>query len=406
MNKSDFPIFDAYPNLVYLDNAATSQKPQVVIDSLTDFYKTSNANVHRGIHKLAEKATLAYEDSRQTVANYLSVNSQEIIFASGTTESINLVSNMLTLANKNLKGKKTILVTEMEHHSNLLPWQHMCDELDWQIDYIRLTSNFRLDIEDLKEKLNNNNVAVFAFTHMSNVLGTINDVSEICRIIKEISKETITVVDGAQYIPHSRFDLGQNQDVDFYVFSGHKMLGPTGIGVLFGRKQLLNTLEPIKRGGGMISKVTKMASTWADSPEKFEAGTPNIADAVGLGSAIKYIESLDPEKLKQHMSELTTYTYQKLSEISEIKIYGPKLDSDRGPVFSFTVEGIHPHDLAQLLDQDDIAIRAGHHCAQILHKDVLHISASNRVSLMFYNSTADIDRLSQSLKAAIVKFKK
>ncbi len=266
MKKSDFPIFDAYPDLVYLDNAATSQKPQIVIDTISDFYKTSNANVHRGIHKLAEKATLAYEESRQTIADYLNVNSREVVFTSGTTESLNLVSNMLTLANKNTTVKRTIIVTEMEHHSNVLPWQHMCVELGWQIEYVGITAEYKLDIEDLTNKLRNNDVAIVAFTHMSNVLGTINDVSEICRIVKEISKETITVIDGAQYLPHSKFDLGQNQNIDFYAFSGHKILGPTGIGVLFGRLELLNKLEPVKRGGGMISSVNKTGATWAQSP--------------------------------------------------------------------------------------------------------------------------------------------
>lgn len=406
MNKSDFPIFDAYPNLVYLDNAATSQKPQVVIDAISDFYKTSNANVHRGIHKLAEKATLAYEDSRQIVAHYLNAKSNEVVFTSGTTESINIVSNMLYLENKHQQRGKTILVTEMEHHSNILPWQYICKELGWNIEYVGLTKNFELDLEDLRNKLNNNDVTIFAFTHMSNVLGTINDVSEICRIVKDVSREITTVVDGAQYVPHSRFDLGQNQDIDFYAFSGHKMLGPTGIGVLFGREELLNKLEPVKRGGGMISIVNKTSSTWASSPEKFEAGTPNIADTVGLGSAIKYINNFETHVLRQHMSKLTSYTYEKLSELSEIKLFGPQININRGPVFSFTVEGIHPHDLAQILDQEDIAIRAGHHCTQILHREVLRIPASNRVSLMFYNSTSDIDRLSKCLKTAIIKFKK
>ena len=406
MKKSDFPIFDTYPNLVYLDNAATSQKPQIIIDTISDFYKTSNANVHRGIHKLAEKATLAYEESRRTIADYLNVYTNEVLFTSGTTESLNLVSNMLTLANKNVEMKRTVLVTEMEHHSNLLPWQHMCEELGWQIEYLGLTADFKLDIEDLRIKLRKNDVAIFAFTHMSNVLGTINDVSKICKVVKELTKETITVVDGAQYLPHARFNLGQNQDIDFYAFSGHKMLGPTGVGVLFGRQEMLNKLEPVKRGGGMISVVNKTAATWAESPEKFEAGTPNIADAIGLGIAIEYLKALDPGILKQHMSELTAYTYEKLTEIHEIKLFGPQMGFERGPVFSFTVEGIHPHDLAQILDHDDIAIRAGHHCTQILHREVLHIPASNRASLMFYNSTSDIDRLSESLKAAIIKFKK
>lgn len=406
MNKSDFPIFDAYPELVYLDNAATSQKPNMVIDSIVEFYYTKNANVHRGIHKLAEKATLEFEASRQIVADYLNVKSTEIVFTSGTTESINILSKMLSIAMKNLKDKKTILVTEMEHHSNILPWQLVCDELGWKIEYLGLTKDFELDTEELKNKLQSNNIAVFAFTHMSNVLGTINDVSKICKIVKEISKETITVVDGAQYLPHSCFDLGHSNDIDFYAFSGHKMLGPTGIGVLFGRQELLNRLEPAKRGGGMISVVNRAASTWADSPEKFEAGTPNIADAIGLGSAIKYLKALETEMYKQHMAKLTKYTYEKLSELPEIKLFGPQMNVKRGPVFSFTIEGIHPHDLAQILDQDDIAIRAGHHCTQILHREVLHIPASNRASLMFYNNITDIDRLSKSLKSAIVKFKK
>ncbi len=405
MNKSDFPIFAATPDLVYLDNAATSQKPQVVIDSVVDFYKTSNANVHRGIHRLAEKATMAYEESRAKVAQYLNVSPQEIIFTSGTTESLNLVAQMIAFSHK-VKDKKTVLVTEMEHHSNILPWQFLCETLGWEIDYIGLTENFEIDLSDLKRKLASVEVGICAFTHMSNVLGTINPVSEICELVKEISPRALTIVDGAQYLPHSRFDLHMNPSVDFYAFSGHKMLGPTGIGVLFGRKELLDQLEPVKRGGGMISIVNRERSTWASSPEKFEAGTPNIADAIGLGTAITYLQGLQQSNVSEYMKSLSKYTYKCLKELPEIEIFGPKTDAIKGPVFSFSVENIHPHDLAQLLDQDDIAIRAGHHCTQILHREILHLPATNRVSLMFYNEKSDIDKLSQSIKKAIIKFKK
>lgn len=419
MNKSDFPIFKNHPQLAYLDNAATSQKPQIVIDAITDFYTHANANVHRGIHKLAEEATIRYERSRHTIAKFLGTDSSEIIFTSGTTESINLIAQILadhlsrnSGHNQSNKTKRSILISEMEHHANLIPWQKLAEKLGWNLEFIKTTPNFQLDEEDLRNKLNPD-TAILALTQMSNVLGTINDVEAICTYAKSINPDIVTVIDGAQYIPHHKFDLSEQEDIDFYCFSGHKMLGPTGIGVLYGRKEILQQLEPAKFGGGMIMKVEKQNSTWAELPEKFEAGTPHIAGAVGLGAAVDYINDLDSQKLQTHMVALTAYTAKELQSLPEITLFYPNSDKKEinsstpssSTVFSFAVQGIHPHDVAQLLDQDDIAIRAGHHCCQILHRETLKVPATNRASLYFYNEKDDIDQLIKSLKKVISRFR-
>ena len=403
MNKSDFPIFTTHPKLVYLDNAATSQKPQIVIDSIRDFYTSANANVHRGIHKLAEQSTLLFEHSRQTIADYIHAEKEEIIFTSGTTEALNLIAQMLTLKYENVNEQKVILLSEMEHHANILPWQLMGSRLGWKLEYIKTDSGYRLDLKGLQAKLNSN-TAILALTQMSNVLGTINPVDEICSIAKSKSPQITTVIDGAQYLAHDRINLTESNNIDFYAFSGHKMLGPTGIGVLYGRQELLNSLEPVKRGGGMITKVDRDHSEWAELPEKFEAGTPNIEGAIGLAAAIEYLSSLNHAELSRHLKELNRHMLNQLKTIPELKLYGPSTDSDRGSVFSFSIEGIHPHDLAQLLDEDDIAVRAGHHCAQILHREVIKAVATTRASLYFYNESEDIDKLVESLKKIILRF--
>jgi len=419
MNKSDFPIFKIHPQLVYLDNASTSQKPQVVIDSIADFYTKSNANIHRGIYRLAEEATDKYSDAREIIANFLRVDFEEIVFTSGTTESINLIAQMILLYNFNTKAKKSILISEMEHHSNLVPWQKVAKRLNWDLEYIKVQKDFTLDYADFEKKLTNT-TAVLAITHMSNVLGTINNIETMCNYAKDINPNITTVIDGAQYIPHYKFDIGKQKNIDFYCFSGHKTLGPTGIGVMYGKKEILETLEPAKFGGGMISKVEKTTSTWTTLPEKFEAGTPNIASAIGLGVAINYIENLDQNKLRTHMTKIEDYTYTQLSSLPEITLFhlaqdsepftastktGTKYINSSGAVYSFSVKNIHPHDIAQILDRDNIAIRAGHHCTQVLHKGTLNITATNRVSLCFYNQTEDIDKLVNSLKNIIIKFR-
>lgn len=424
MNKSDFPIFKKHPQLVYLDNAATSQKPQVVIDAVLDFYTNTNANVHRGIHKLAEEATIRYENARDIIAKFLRTDSSEIIFTSGTTESINLIAQMLfeyyvsanSTHNHAHKTKQSILISEMEHHANLIPWQKLAEKLGWDLEFIKTTANFQLDEEDLRNKLNRD-TAILALTQMSNVLGIINDIETICAFAKSINPDIVTVIDGAQYIPHHKIDLGKQKAIDFYCFSGHKMLGPTGIGVLYGKKAILEQLEPAKFGGGMIAKVEKQNSTWAELPEKFEAGTPHIAGAIGLGAAVNYLNDLDSHKLQNHTKELITYTAKELRSLPEITLFYPSLEENSisvlpnspttssSTVFSFAVQGIHPHDVAQLLDQDNIAIRAGHHCCQILHRETLQVPATNRASLYFYNETDDIDQLIKSLKKIISKFR-
>lgn len=406
MNKSDFPIFRNNPGLIYLDNSATTQKPQAVIASIANFYENYNSNVHRGIHKLAERSTLEFENARQSIAEFIGVNADEIIFTSGSTESLNMVSQMLFEYFHETKEKKTILLSEMEHHSNILPWMLLAGKLGWEIDYVKLTKDYELDLEDLFEIVRTKNVSIISLTHMSNVLGTINDIDDIFSRIKTISTNTVCIVDGAQYIPHHKLDLKSSNNIDFYVFSGHKVMGPTGIGILFGRKSLLKRLNPPKVGGGMISNVQRNSFTTAESPEKFEAGTPNISGAIGLSEAVKYIKESNTIEKEKYMSELIKLTMTELNNINELTLYGPQNTDKRGPVFSFSIDGIHPHDIAQLLDQDGIAIRAGHHCCQILHKETLKIPATARASLYFYNDIADIKKLSQSLKGIISKFKR
>lgn len=406
MYKSSFPIFTNNPQLVYLDNSATTQKPQVVIDSITSFYSNSNANIHRGIYKLAEEATLLYEKSRGIIADFLGAHASEIIFTSGATESLNLLAYMLLgYFQEKKQANSCILVSEMEHHSNLIPWQIIAKRLGWKLEYIKTKKDFTIDFKDLREKLNRNTV-ILSLTHMSNVTGTINDIESITKLAKEMNPEIFTVVDGAQFVPHYCINLQIQKNIDFYVFSGHKMFGPTGTGILYGKLELLEQLEPAKYGGGMISEVKRDNSTWGNIPDKFEAGTPNIAGVVGLGTAINYLTSIRSQDLEVYMEELIQYTDTKLRELSELTIYRPKGKlSEMNTIFSFSIPNIHPHDISQLLDNDNIAIRAGHHCCQILHRDILKVPATSRISLCFYNDKSDIDKLSSSLKSIIKRFK-
>jgi cysteine desulfurase/selenocysteine lyase len=406
MHKADFPIFQNNPDLVYLDNSATSQKPKAVIASIANFYENYNSNVHRGIHRLAEKATYEYENARSNIAEFLGADSDEIIFTSGTTESLNLISQMLLEHYQEENKKKTILLSEMEHHSNILPWLLLAGKLDWEIDYVKLTDVFELDLDLLYDILKNKNVSILSLTHMSNVLGTINNLGAIFSRVKSISPDTICIGDGAQFVPHHKVSLKTDPSIDFYVFSGHKVMGPTGIGILYGKKSLLEKLNPSKVGGGMITTVERHSFSTAELPEKFEAGTPHIAGAIGLSEAVKYLKDSNPIEIENHMSDLIKFTLTELNNINEITLYGPQNSDRRGPVFSFSIDGIHPHDIAQLLDQDGIAIRAGHHCCQILHRETLKIPATARASLYFYNDNADIKKLSNSLKSIISKFKR
>jgi len=401
--KKDFPIFQVHPSLVYLDSAATSQKPQSVIDSISNYYTSSNANVHRGIYKLSENATTQYEGAREKIKNFInSKNTREIIFTRNATEAINLIAQ--TWGTLHLDNDNTILISPMEHHSNIIPWQNMCGlkssqkvELASSIQTIQMDDNFRLDLDDLKNKLLNNKVALVAVTHASNTLGTINPIKKIIQLAHEHG--AFVLVDGAQAAPHIKIDV-QDLDADFYVFSGHKMLGPTGIGILYAKEYILKSLPPYQSGGEMISQVNFNSSKWNDLPWKFEAGTPNIAGAIGLGNAIDYLNKIGLENIIKHEQELGAYTLDKLNNVKELTILGPKDMSNRVSAFSFTFDGFHPHDIAQVLDEENIAVRAGHHCTMPLHTEILKIPASTRASFYLYNTKEDTDKLIAGLEKA------
>ena len=396
--KTDFPIFKHNLGLVYLDNAATSQRPKQVIDAVSNFTERDNSNVGRGVYSLAERAMKKYEGARKVISNFIGANQEEIIFTKNTTESINLLS--YTLQSIIPRNKNEILLTEMEHHSNLVPWQQMAKRNGMQLKVVKIKEDFTLDLEDAKKKLNDK-TAIFAFTYVSNVLGTINPLSEIVKLAK--SKGVITVIDAAQAIQHLPIDV-KNIGCDFLAFSGHKMLGPNGIGVLYGRKELLEKLEPFNFGGGMIETVDWQSSTWKSSPEKFEAGTQNIAGAVGLASSVDYMKKIGIENIRNWEDQILKYALKRLKEVPGIKIYNPGADSSISLV-SFTLPGIHPHDVAELLNEKKIAIRAGHMCAMPLMSTIKEKGGVCRASLSFYNTFEDIDALVDSLKEIKEKFK-
>lgn len=405
MNKEDFPILNFHNELVYLDSAATSQKPQVVIDSLTNFYTFENANVHRGLYSLSEQATAKYEEARIIVAKHFGASPEEIIFTSGTTAGLNYVSLSLITDLINAGEDNVLLTSKMEHHASMLPIQQASVKNNIKIDYLGLDDNYQLDLKELEEKLKQGNVRALALTHMSNVLGTITPIATVVKLVRLLSPETIIIVDGAQYAPHYQLDL-HKLDVDFYALSGHKMLGPTGIGVLYGKSELLRKMNPAIVGGGMINKVDYLQSSWADIPAKHEAGTPNIAGAIALAEAIRYLQKIGMHKVVAHEEELTSYLIAKLISIEGVSILGPESSQDRGGVVSFNVDKIHAHDIAQLLAERNIAVRAGHHCNQILLRDVLKTSATVRASIYLYNDYQDIDKLASALVESIKKFRK
>ena len=395
--KQDFPIFNQKINdetLVYLDNAATSQIPKFVEEKVRDFNEKERANVHRGVHALGLRATNQYESSRQKVANFIGANNaKEVIFISGCTDSLNLVA--ASFGEQNIQAGDEILVSIMEHHSNLLPWQQLAKRKQAKLNCIEINSDGLLDIENLKSKINSK-TKIVALTHVSNVLGTINPIKELTDLAHE--KGAIVVVDGAQAVGHFPIDVAE-LNVDFYAFSGHKMFAPTGIGVLYGKKDLLDKMLPYRLGGEMIANVTREGATWAEVPYKFEAGTPNIAGAIGLGAAIDYLQSLDFDLIQKHEQELTSYALEKLKNISGLTIYGPQKSNGRIGVISFNLKNIHPHDLATALDLDGIEVRAGHHCAQPLMVS-LDSESTVRASLSIYNTKDDIDKLVSSLHEA------
>ena len=391
--QKDFPILDQQvheEDLVYLDSAATSQKPRSVIEAMDRYYQEINANVHRGVHTLGESATQAYEAARRKVAAFIGAASEkEIIFTRGTTTGLNHLARGLEAQ---LAPGDEILISVMEHHSNLVPWQQLCQRTGARFVYVYLKEG-RLDLDDLRAKLNPA-TKIVSLAQVSNVLGVINPIQEIAQWVHEVG--AYLVVDGAQSVPHLPVQV-QDLDVDFLVFSGHKMLGPTGIGVLYGKEALLQALEPVEFGGEMIDFVFEQESTWTDLPWKLEAGTPPIAEAIGLGAAIDYLEDLGMERLAAHDQELVTYLWQELQKVDGLEIYGPASAEGRSGLVSFNLTGLHPHDVATALDYEGIAVRAGHHCAQPLLA-YLGVPAMLRASLYVYNTKEDCDRLIQALE--------
>ncbi len=390
---ADFPILDQQVNghrLVYLDNAATSQKPLVVIEAMDKYYKTINANVHRGVHTLGSLATDAYENARLAVSTFIGAHDErEIIFTRGTTESLNMVAH--GYARQHVHAGDEIIITLMEHHSNLIPWQQVANATGATLTYLPLLDDGTISLEDVREMVTDR-TKIIAMTQCSNVLGTINPIKEVAKIAHEHG--AILVVDGAQSVPHMKVDV-QELDCDFLAFSGHKMMGPTGIGVLYGKMEVLEKMEPVHYGGEMIETVELFQSTWKDIPYRFEGGTPIIAGAVGLHAAISYIESIGINVIEEHDHRLTAYALEKLSAIEGLTIYGPQ--HDRGALVTFNVEGVHPHDVATVLDTEGIAIRAGHHCAQPLMR-YLDVAATVRASFYLFNTLQDIDILVDALQ--------
>ena len=395
--KRDFPILQRMigkEKLVYLDNAATTQKPRVVLNALNGYYENTNANVHRGLHTLAEEATSAFEKTRGKVARFIGgVKTEEVIYTSGTTEAINLVA--YSWGRKNIKAGDRIVLSEMEHHANLVPWIVLAKETGAELEYVPITTGGRLDLANINHIITANTKLV-AITHMSNVLGTINPVEEIIEIAHK--KGAVVLVDGAQSAPHIPIDV-KAMDADFFAFSAHKMLGPTGFGILYGKESILNEMEPFLYGGEMINNVEYHKASWNTLPWKFEAGTPNIAGAVGFSPAIDYLNALGMEAIRRHEMGLTSYALEKLAQLNHIRIFGPLAIDKRGGAISFSDDSIHPHDLATFLDTRGIAVRAGHHCAQPLMKK-LGVAATARASFYIYNTKDDVDRLIDALTAA------
>ena len=402
--RKDFPILDRRMRgdrrLVYLDNASTTQKPNQVIDAISGYYKNHNANIHRAVYELAEEATAAYESTRDKVAKFLNIkNREEIVFVRGTTEGINLVA--YSWGRANIKKGDIIVTTEYEHHSNIVPWQQLVREKGAELAYIDIDKKGELVLDGLDAHLATGRVRLVAFSLMSNVLGTITDAESIIARCKRAG--ALTLVDGAQAVPHMPVDM-QKLGCDFFAFSGHKMLGPTGIGVLWVRRGVLEGMEPFQGGGDMIREVHKFETTWNDLPYKFEAGTPSIADTVGLGAAVDYLSGIGMDAVRRHEVELTAYALEKISRVRGITIYGTSDLKRRGGVISFNFADVHPHDVAQIVDGDGIAIRSGHHCAQVL-MEKLDVAATNRASFYIYNTRQDVDALVDSLKKVARLFK-
>ncbi|HUY98655.1 MAG TPA: cysteine desulfurase [Verrucomicrobiae bacterium] len=390
--REDFPILAERVNghpLVYLDSAATSQKPQAVLDAVVDYYRTANANVHRGVHALAERATDTFEEARLRVARFVDADPRGVIFVRNTTEGLNLVAR--AFAEPTLGSGDRIVVTEMEHHSNFVPWQMLRDRTGVELAVAPLGDDGRLDIEALTRLLEPP-TRLFAVSHVSNVLGTVNDIASLTRMAHR--QGIVVCVDGAQAVPRLPLSLAQ-LEVDFYAFSGHKMLAPTGIGVLWGRPELLEAMPPFLGGGSMIELVTPECTTWNTIPHKFEAGTPDIAGAAGLTAAITYLEEVGMPAVQAHEELLTHYAYEVVGEADDVTVYGPP-DGDRSGVLSFNLRGVHPHDIGTILDRNGMAVRAGHHCCQPLMRR-LKVAATVRASFALYNTREEVDELARGL---------
>jgi len=387
--RSLFPVLERQVHgkpLVYLDNAATTQKPLAVIESLDNYYRHYNSNIHRGVHTLSEEATTAYEEARKRIARFINAASdKQTIFTRNATEAINVVAHSWGRAN--LGPGDEVLITEMEHHSNIVPWQILQEQLGFTLRYVPITEGGMLDLSEL-EMLLNERTKLFAFVHVSNALGTINPAAELIQATHAVG--ALALIDASQSVPHMPVDV-QALDADFLVFSGHKMCGPTGIGVLYGKRELLEAMPPFMGGGDMIREVKMSGSRWNTLPYKFEAGTPAIAEGIGLGAAVDFLQEVGLDWVWQHEHALTSYAYERLAQVEGLRIIGPGPEQ-RGGLVAFTLGDIHPHDLSAVLDGDGIAIRAGHHCAQPIH-DRLGIVASARASFYLYNTFEEVDKL-------------
>lgn len=406
--RKDFPIFSKVMRgdnrLVYLDSGATSQKPFQVLDAERKFYENSNAAVHRGAHLLAEEASIAYEGARQVLADFLNAEFDEVIFTKGATESINAIAysfgNSATNSRFALKPGDRIVVSELEHHANLIPWQQLAKRTGAELVWFSIDTEGRLDQSNLDELINAS-TKIVAITHQSNVLGTIVPLEKIVKRAHSVG--AVVVLDACQSAPHFAIDV-KTLGVDFLAFSGHKALGPTGIGILWGRSEYLNEMEPFLTGGSMIESVTMTEAKWAPSPKRFEAGVPNMAQAVGLAAAIGYLNDLGMDNVAKHEKELTAYALEKFARLNKVDVIGPKNNTDRGAVISFTIDGIHPHDVGQVLDQYGVAVRTGHHCAWPLMKK-LGLVGTTRASFYVYNDETDVDVLVDSIVQAQKYFK-
>ncbi|HEM6026874.1 cysteine desulfurase [Streptococcus suis] len=390
--RKDFSILDQVVNdesLVYLDNAATTQKPQQVLDVLADYYQKDNANVHRGVHTLSERATARYEAARQKVADFIQAkSSKEILFTRGTTTGLNWVAQF---AKEVLQPDQEVIISVQEHHSNIIPWQQACQQTGAKLRYVTLKDG-ELDMDHLRSLLSSKTKFV-SLAHVSNVLGSVAPIGEIAELVHQVG--AYLVVDGAQSVPHMAVNV-QELDVDFYAFSGHKMLGPTGIGVLYGKEELLNRMSPVEFGGEMIDFVYEQSATWKELPWKFEAGTPNIAGAIGLGAAIDYLTEIGMDAIQAYEAELVDYIFPKIQAIPGLTIYGSQDLSKRTGVIAFNLDDLHPHDVATALDYEGVAVRAGHHCAQPLLR-YLQVPATVRASFYIYNTKADCDKLVEAI---------